>query len=198
MRGMTWCVAHRLVSALGAQRPSLHTARRGRPFRPAAAHPAVKLTCPKTHSTRPQDAGCWSRHAAPHACQVGTSARGACPGARLWAGCSVTNGMGSPVPVRRLGSTGGHARHEQCLQARFELPLEESGLPRGVNAAGAGSQLPSWLQRIGEVGDHLHQRLQLRCQRGHIPQVDVPAGQAGTWSKNTTRVMMLTLIHMLL
>ena len=68
-----------------------------------------------------------------------------------------TSGMGSPVPVRRRCSTGARARHEECFQTRFELPLEESRLPGGVDAAGAGSQQPSWLQRVGEVGDHLHQ-----------------------------------------
>ena len=59
--------------------------------------------------------------------------------------CRQCIGIGSPVPVRRRRSTGGHARHEEHLQAHFELPPEESRLPGGVNAAGAGTQLPSWL-----------------------------------------------------
>lgn len=110
--------------------------------------------------------------------------------------CNATGkGIGLPIPVRHQRSAGGHARLKECLQARFQLPLEESRLPQGVNAARAGPQLPSWLQRIGEVGHHLHQGLQLRCQRGHAPQVDVPAGQAGTWSSQTTGLMMVCMVH---
>ena len=76
---------------------------------------------------------------------------------RLWAGYTATTGTGSPVPGQRQRSTRGHARHEERLQARFELSLEASRVPGGVDAAGAGSQLPPWLQRIGKVGHHLHQ-----------------------------------------